>query len=849
MQYQNQILRFQAGQRSQHAAPDVSIERPPRNIPKEAGDLLVVLVDLNPPLSRRSRELRTLAAEAYWNSTGSIAGRLRRALSETNRYLVHANEENDSALPTSGSLTCAVFTGEELFLGQVGPANALLYHPQGPLELFPRQARTLAPLGITLPPVIHIGYAPIEPSCTFLLLAGPIASAQSLDRWNDLLIEASLEEISTRLANTVAGEHSNGSAVLVRCTVDAPEISEPPPQPWPSWLNKLRPTLPTFHKPISHVRLNPAPTVPVPPVVPASNPIPSPVQKQATIQAKVSTAPATPTPTEEKSPIWEGVVDRFRHLQLPEYLSSARSSPPTDTPSVPEMEEEPAPEIQTDSIEETDSASSASWKERIQSIGTFFSTLPRPSIPTTSPAPATDQPEKSWLERLRNLRWPSLPRFSRPHPAGMAGKAGPLPSRRALVRQSLQVFLPGQINAETPNAPRTAPIEQATLMSGLTLGVGLLIFILTFSTYFQYGGLKIQNLLKEARDTKQHAYESQSAEDWQSLLTQSRRILDLEPANREAQTLEKDARTALDALQSAAILDPQILLELGTASPAPRHLLVAGGRVYYLNPTTDEVASLQLGENGLPLPNTAPVTILKHGQVVGDCCAVNGLVDLAWMTSPKLPDGAVLIYANTGDIYIYTPVQGTSVVEAHHLPGDLQNGQITLMDTFNDHFFLVHRQLNQILEFAPINDKYNAAARPYFPSQLNPPVPLQNALDMTIDDGERLYLLLGDGSVHAYFRGSEDPSFEWKADTEAGFQPKVMTVENNSDKGNIYLADPQNELIIVLDKHSNILHKFRLQPQLLRSLEAMSVTSKPNMIYFVAENRIYAAQLPALTAP
>ncbi len=74
MEWHSEILRFQEGAQSQHPAPEAVIEMTPPHTPTEAGARLAVLVDLNPPLPHRSRELRTLAAEAYWHSSGSGRG-------------------------------------------------------------------------------------------------------------------------------------------------------------------------------------------------------------------------------------------------------------------------------------------------------------------------------------------------------------------------------------------------------------------------------------------------------------------------------------------------------------------------------------------------------------------------------------------------------------------------------------------------------------------------------------------------------------------------------------------------------------------------------------------------------
>ncbi|MGC9357673.1 MAG: hypothetical protein ACP5GX_07400, partial [Anaerolineae bacterium] len=189
---------------------------PPSDSPPSAGDLLVVLVDLQPHITQHSREIRAMAAEAYWRSTGSVVARLRRALAEANRHLARVNGRSEPDGRALGSITCAVLWNDELFVGQVGPGKALVYHPPGEVEIFPQDERRLLPLGAALPPVIHIGYAPLMEGSALFLATTDLAQSRSNATWVGALSTESLEESIKAITGQALESGASGTAVVLR---------------------------------------------------------------------------------------------------------------------------------------------------------------------------------------------------------------------------------------------------------------------------------------------------------------------------------------------------------------------------------------------------------------------------------------------------------------------------------------------------------------------------------------------------------------------------------------------------------------------------------------------------------
>lgn len=755
MQRHSEILRFQEGRRSQHPTPEAAIVAPPPGTPSGAGEQIVILVDLIPQLAHRSREIRALTTDAYWKSSGSVVARLRRALAEANRYLVSINAGAAPGSKCSGSITCAVFTGDEVFFGQIGAGYAFVHHPDNRVELFPRRDRLLIPLGGSLPPVIHISYTLLEAQATLLLATTPVMESQPRERWKEALAAPDLEEIGEALTQAMADSQASGSLMLVRAVASAPV----PPQPEPRRKRQL------FRKPAALVEAPPAPS------------------ETAAPPETVPTAPPTPA-----LPVAIPAADQ-QPIQLPAFLQKRLERQQQEAAATPAPAAAPRPRF----------------------------TLPQIKLP----------PVRDWLRQL-----------------SLTLRAGRYRERkttaeRARLRRALRTLLPGKVKGVKQTVTPVAPTEKPTLMGGLALGLLLLVFFVTMTVYFESGGhARVEEYLVEARALREKAFNTQTPEDWKSLLELSAHIVTLERQNTEAATLKAEAQNAVDALEVAAVLDARLFLDLGVA-PAPRRLLVAGSWVYILNTAADEVIGLPLRADGLTLLTDVPTPILKRGQTFyGE--VVNHLVDFAWVEpGGSFPDGAVFIYSDGGLIYIYEPTLGPGSITRQSLQGELGPGMVTSISIFGERLYLVQRQANQILTYEPVNGIYDTA-RGYFAPELAPR--LSEVLDIGIDG--RVYLLMGDGTINTYFVGTEDRSFKVSNLPDPNVHPLVMTVEPQADTGMLYLGDPRQERILVLDKRGEFKHQFRLSGEALKQLEALAVNQTPHVLYLIAGNRLYAAPIP-----
>jgi len=744
MDRQSNVMRFQEGIRTRHPPPEASIEPAPSDTPSDAGTHLAVMVDLSPPLPHRSREIRVIAAETYWTTRGSVVARLRRALAEANRYLARANANSRPDQKTSGSITCVALFEDEMFIGQVGPGHALLYQPKNGLEIFPQDDEPLLPLGATVPPVIHIGYADVVSESTLLLTTTDIVESIGRRQWIADLSQDAFTQVMGGLSDRMESQGQTGSLVLFRYTATAAAEASP---------NRRKFPLPRFRSTDAQ-----------------------PEQPQ-------------PTPRDEKPTSPREVSD----------VAQSEQSEPTPQPTdrvEPEEESRPRPRLQIPNL------------------------------------------------RLPNVRLPqiNLPKL-RPGAKKKAGteRAWKLPDVN--LKPALKTLLPGKVEGAVRRRRRRVPEEKSTVMAGLTVGFLLIILLITVTTYFQP---REDALLQQADDVWQTALETQDIADWKRLARISDQILALDPQSNEAQMLRDTAQKAIEASENATILNATPIMELGT-SPSPRRIVVAQSWVYVLNPATDEVRGLPLKADGIVPGTDAPTPILKAGQTLpGTGESVGSLVDIAWMEpGPGYPDGAVFIYSTDGYLYIYEPHIGPSNIDRQKLAGAIEPRATTLVETYGEQFYALDRQANQVWKYTPLNGVYDGEPRPYFAEETAPQ--LQTALAMELDG--RLYLLLGDGIIHTYFRGTEDTSFPLDETSVDDFHPTVMTVDTTSDEGLIYLGDPKQNMLLALNKRGQYQYQFRIANNALEKLEALAISRTPDVLYFVAVNRLHAAPLPAAVTP
>ncbi|MDF1513166.1 MAG: hypothetical protein P1S60_05090 [Anaerolineae bacterium] len=811
MQFQSEILRFQEGARSHHPSPEATIVAARPGMLTDAGERIAVLVDLTPRLTYRSREIRTLTVKTYWASSGSIVARLRRALAAANRHLLHINSDAPPGSKCSGSITCAVFSNEELFLGQVGSAYAFVLHPPGVFprfEVYPRRERLLVPLGATTPPVINVSYTVLEAGCSAFFATTLIAESQARELWQKVLALPTFADITNTISQEMLISKPSGSVILVKGLASSKIESK-----------------------LTSAQLRRQRSEKTQP--------PSPIPESAN---QVSILSSHTQKREGRS------SEQLLAASMRQISSSVRDNATT---AISQPASINATVVPASSPAAVNQSSDAKAPRPVRSDSNAHSSA-RPT--QAKPRPAVFATVTARIQhfftagRGRIQRFLHMLRKDSSH-----GSERETTVERTRLRKSLRSLLPGKVDGLTTPKIKKVPSERSPVLSGIVAGITFLVILISLSTYMQFGGpLKAAELLSEAQDLRANAYNTQNAEDWYQLHDLCSQIVRLDAQNIEAHNMKLEAEQAIDALENAALLSVTPLLELGT-SPSPRHIVAGGSWVYVLNPATDDILGLPLDNDYVTSSATIPTVILKRGQSI-DGKPVSHLVDLDWIEPGGVyRDGALFIYSDNGTLYIYEPTLGPNSTQSQKLQGDLSGVSVTGMGTFGTKLYFIHRQNNQILMYEPINGIYESP-RLYFADGTERD--MASVIDIAIDG--RIYLLTGDGSLTTYFTGAQDLSFQiTDLPDQDSFSPSVLAVESDPENGLVYLGDTRRERIVAFNKLGEFIHQFRMAGDELQHIEALTVmvsddetTGKlTRILFYIAEDRLYASRLPEFLSP
>lgn len=288
-------LRVAGGVRREDATPYAAAPTPPARVARgREGERLFILLDVSGPASPHLyRELREVAAQAYWAAEGSTTAALRQAAAAVNRHLFQFNLR---AAPTGrcyGGLACAVLRGEDLFILHAGPAHACVLR-EGYLQCYP-EGSELPHLGMAALADARLYHTFAAPGDTLLLTSPALLRAAGAEAVARVLARADVQETLAGLEQVGAG--SDFTALVVRWATAAVAPPAEAVQPFP----RLR--IPPLRRERPAERLEPGAVPPrplppravepsIPPVEPRARPAPRPGP------------PARPLPVRRPGPGW-----------------------------------------------------------------------------------------------------------------------------------------------------------------------------------------------------------------------------------------------------------------------------------------------------------------------------------------------------------------------------------------------------------------------------------------------------------------------------------------------------------------------------------------------------------------
>jgi hypothetical protein len=229
--------------------PGTLAQTPPRRAARGRGDdmLFLTVGTSTPVLGQGSLDpLAHQAAQTYFGTPGTITAALREAADEVNQRLLSANQREAAEAHVEGRLLAAVLRGNDLYLAQCGPGQAILIRP-GNITRFASDEAAARPLGVSVAPNVRFHHAQVGPGDMLLLSTAPppLWSDPTLSGLAELELAQAIERLVAASSQDLTGmllRLAVPSVVPVRATTATAASALPPRGPAGGPIGEARPT-------------------------------------------------------------------------------------------------------------------------------------------------------------------------------------------------------------------------------------------------------------------------------------------------------------------------------------------------------------------------------------------------------------------------------------------------------------------------------------------------------------------------------------------------------------------------------------------------------------------------------
>ncbi len=229
--------------------PGTLAQTPPRRAARGRGDdmLFLTVGTSTPVLGQGSLDpLAHQAAQTYFGTPGTITAALREAADEINQRLLSANQREAAEAHVEGRLLAAVLRGNDLYLAQCGPGQAILIRP-GNITRFASDEAAARPLGVSVAPNVRFHHAQVGPGDMLLLSTAPppLWSDPTLSGLAELELAQAIERLVAASSQDLTGmllRLAVPSVVPVRATTATAASAIPPRRPAGGPIGEARPT-------------------------------------------------------------------------------------------------------------------------------------------------------------------------------------------------------------------------------------------------------------------------------------------------------------------------------------------------------------------------------------------------------------------------------------------------------------------------------------------------------------------------------------------------------------------------------------------------------------------------------
>lgn len=482
------------------------------------------------------------------------------------------------------------------------------------------------------------------------------------------------------------------------------------------------------------------------------------------------------------------------------------------------------------------SAWRAALQQGVQQTKTFLTRiLPERSAvapQTRSPSPATEPAAYAYQEAAA---YPSSRRVDSPGFTDLEQVAAPPPSAPVTsVAGSTQM---DRLGAFQP--PARARGSQARLYILLALLILILTPVIVFGVYWS----RDQRNLTEAEQALDMAEASflaaEAALEDGDKATARTKLTDAQTFILQADSLVgarlprgdelsiKIEREIADLLQVQPLYALTAPLVQFLPEAQPRRVIVSAQDIYVLDAGRQVVQYFQLDPTRTMVTNVEGEVIMQQGTPV-DNVPVGVLVDIAWQPpiSGVQDKSYLLVLDQNNNIFRYDRrVEGASRLA---LGGQEQLRTPARLKVYADRLYLVDGGAGQLFRYG---SDLTQAPTPWFAAGAQSDLSSLRAVDI---DGD-IWMLFAQGSVSRYRTGAQMPfSLE---DTVGVIKDPVDIALGDSM---VYVADRDQERILVYDKEGVYQHQFRApEGHPLRGLQALFVDEVENTIYILTQSSLF----------
>jgi hypothetical protein len=383
------------------------------------------------------------------------------------------------------------------------------------------------------------------------------------------------------------------------------------------------------------------------------------------------------------------------------------------------------------------------------------------------------------------------------------------------------------------------------VMMGIAAGILALVIVVVLLAQNTFGeDEKFNSLVSQAKEEARLAQvasePSEARTHWEAVLSLAQQAAQMQPKNPETMDLTLQAHDAIDEIDGVIRLEPELIGSLG-AGTVPRRMIVYGQSAFVLDPAAGWVSELPFNLSG-DEDAGAQSTLVRTGDEISGG-TVGSLIDLTWVEpgGERSTSGLVILEEN-GVLLTYDPAWG-SESGAPQLTrtflGTQPEGTPKAAGSFEGRYYILDVTAPQIWRYEPRLDAYPDQPERYFTDPSS--VSLGDAQDMAIDGS--IYLLHSDGTVSKFLRGEPKP-FEVR-DVPDGFKsPVALAVDAESGSGVVYIADRDNQRVVVLRPDGTFCAQLRAEGA-FDKLEALAVDEAASRLYVLSSGRLYVAPFSA----